>query len=199
MSKQEFLSRLREGLKGVPQTDLDERLTFYSEMIDDRMEEGMSEEEAVSAIGPVEDVISQIISEIPLPRIVAERVKPKRQIRIWEVILLVLGSPIWLSLLLTFIVVLFSLYIAIWAVILSLWVVEASFAVCALAFVAGMFLFLFRGDFFSALAIFSGALVLAGLGIFLFFGCKACTRGALILTQKIALGVKTLFLGKENR
>ena len=39
MNKQEFLMRLREGLSGLPQNEIEERLTFYSEMIDDRIEE----------------------------------------------------------------------------------------------------------------------------------------------------------------
>lgn len=47
MNKQEFLVKLRKGLSGLPKEDIEERLTFYSEMIDDRMEEGLSEEEAV--------------------------------------------------------------------------------------------------------------------------------------------------------
>ena len=44
MDKQAFLNRLREGLNGLPQDDIAERLNFYSEMIDDRVENGMSEE-----------------------------------------------------------------------------------------------------------------------------------------------------------
>ena len=47
MSKQEFLAQLRKGLSGLPKEDLEERLTFYSEMIDDRIDDGMAEEEAV--------------------------------------------------------------------------------------------------------------------------------------------------------
>lgn len=41
MSKQEFLAELRKALSGLPQGDIEDRLTFYSEMIDDRMEEGL--------------------------------------------------------------------------------------------------------------------------------------------------------------
>ena len=48
MTKQAFLAALGERLVGLPQKDIEERLTFYSEMIDDRMEEGLSEEEAVA-------------------------------------------------------------------------------------------------------------------------------------------------------
>ena len=49
MNKQEFLSLLRRELSGLPQGDIEERVGFYAEMIDDRMEEGLTEEEAVEA------------------------------------------------------------------------------------------------------------------------------------------------------
>ena len=49
MTKNEFLSSLRSKLQGLPPADIDERIGFYSEMIDDRMDEGKSEEEAISA------------------------------------------------------------------------------------------------------------------------------------------------------
>ncbi len=42
MTKQEFIAELRKGLSGLPKKELEERLTFYSEMIDDRMEEGLT-------------------------------------------------------------------------------------------------------------------------------------------------------------
>ena len=65
-------------------------------MIDDRMEEGLAEEEAVSSFGTPEEIADQILSEIPLSRLVRERVKPKRALKAWEIVLLVLGSPVWL-------------------------------------------------------------------------------------------------------
>ena len=78
MSKQEFLAQLRKGLSGLPQDDIEERLTFYSEMIDDRMEEGLTEEEAVSEIGTVDTIISQIVTDIPLTKLIKEKA-PKKQ------------------------------------------------------------------------------------------------------------------------
>lgn len=57
MNKQEFLAALAEGLTGLPQADVEERLAFYGEMIDDRMEEGLTEEEAVKEAGPVQDIV----------------------------------------------------------------------------------------------------------------------------------------------
>ena len=48
MNKQEFLSALQNALAGLPKKDRQKTLAFYSEMIDDRMEDGMTEEEAVA-------------------------------------------------------------------------------------------------------------------------------------------------------
>ena len=45
MTKNEFISRLRARLSGLPKDEIRERLAFYGEMIDDRIEEGLSEEE----------------------------------------------------------------------------------------------------------------------------------------------------------
>lgn len=65
MNKKEFLAALRAGLAGLPEADLQHWLDFYSEIIDDRMEEGMTEAEAVADVGPVHDIVVQILSEAP--------------------------------------------------------------------------------------------------------------------------------------
>ena len=50
MNKLEFIAELRDRLSGLPQGEVEERLSFYSEMIDDRMEDGVSEKEAVLCV-----------------------------------------------------------------------------------------------------------------------------------------------------
>lgn len=64
--KEQFLNELRSRLKGLPKNEIDERISFYAEMIDDGIEEGLSEEEAVKRIGTVDSVVSQILSEVRL-------------------------------------------------------------------------------------------------------------------------------------
>ena len=91
MSKAEFLEVLRKRLSGLPREEVEERLAFYNEMIDDRIEDGLTEAEAVAGIGSVDDVARQIMAEIPLTTLVREKVRPKRILRVWEIILLVLG------------------------------------------------------------------------------------------------------------
>ncbi len=85
MTKIQFLLTLNKSLSGLPQDEIEERLTFYSEMIDDRMEEGLSEDEAIAAIGSVEEIVTQSVEEIPLTKIVKNKVKPKRKMRAWEI------------------------------------------------------------------------------------------------------------------
>ena len=63
MEKEEFLEELRNRLNGLPQKDIDERVSFYSEMIDDRVEDGMTEEEAINNIGGIDEVVKQIASK----------------------------------------------------------------------------------------------------------------------------------------
>lgn len=198
MSKNEFLDELRKGLSGLPQEDIEERLTFYSEMIDDRIEEGLSEEDAVSQIGKVEDIISQIMSDIPLSKIVKEKVKTKRALRTWEIVLLALGAPIWFSLLIAAAAIVFAVYVTIWSVIFSIWAVEVSLAACSLLGILDAVIFAFRGSAHVGIVMLGIGILCAGLSILLFFGCKEATRGILLLTKKMALGIKSWFIRREN-
>ncbi|MBR3759551.1 MAG: DUF1700 domain-containing protein [Ruminococcus sp.] len=94
MSKQEFLEQLRKGLSGLPQDDVEERLNFYSEIIDDRIEEGFPEDEAVSAIGSVDEITAQVVADIPLSKIAKQRIRSEKKRSVGEIILLVIGFPL---------------------------------------------------------------------------------------------------------
>ena len=48
MNKQEYLSAIRVRIPKMPTEDMERFIAYYSEMIDDRMEDGMTEEEAVA-------------------------------------------------------------------------------------------------------------------------------------------------------
>ena len=63
MTQMRFLLELHERLSVLPEEEIEERLAFYNEMIADHMEEGLSEEEAVAAIGSVDEIASQIIAD----------------------------------------------------------------------------------------------------------------------------------------
>ena len=198
MDKQRFLSELRNSLSGIPHDELEERLVFYSEMIDDRMEEGITEEEAVAGIGPVGEVVNQILSEVPLSDLVRERIRPKRSLKAWEIVLMILGAPLWLPLLIAAAAVILSLYIALWAIVISLWAVEVSQWVCVPAAIAGGILCAVRGIAAAAVGMFGIALFCAGLSILFFAVCVAASRGLVRLAKAAVLGLKARFARKEE-
>ena len=165
-------------------------------MIDDRTEEGMTEEDAVNEMGSIDGIVEQIISDIPLSRFVKEKMKPKRRLSAWETALLVLGAPVWLPLLIAVFAVLLSLYIVLWSVIISLWAAFVSLALSALGVAAAGAAFAFGTGRLAGIAMLGAGAVCAGLSVFLFFGCKAASKGTVFLTKKLTLGIKRSFIGK---
>lgn len=190
MRKQEFLTRLRNGLSGLPHDDREERLTFYSEMIDDRMEEGLTEEDAVREIGNADEIIWHIMADT---KPVKEKRKSGRRLRAWEITLLVLGSPVWLCLLIAAFAVIVAVYVVMWSVIVALWAVFGALIGCALGTLVFGIGSVLKGDVPAGLAMIGGALVCAGLAIFAFYGCRAATGGTLLITKKVALGIQNCF------
>ena len=178
MNKLQFLQALRKRLSALPKADLEERLRFYSEMIEDRMEEGLSEAESVEAVGSADTIAAQILEDIP-----HSVYKPAK--KGWEIALLILGFPLWFPLLVAAFAVALSLYVSLWAVIISLWAVFAALAVCALVLLIGGIVSAFGAMISLGIALVGGSLVCAGLSIFLFFGCKALTKGTCVLTKKL--------------
>lgn len=195
MTKREFLAALGRRLSGLPQSEIEERLNFYGEMIDDRMEEGLSEEEAVAQIGSVDAAAAQIVGERASAAADNGEAKPKR--KAWEIVLLILGAPLWLSLLIATGAIVFSGFVVLWALAVSLWAVFVSFAVGGVVAIVVGVMYLVADDP-QGLAILGAGLFCAGLSVFLFFACKAATVGAARLTNKSALWLKTRFTKKEE-
>ena len=198
MNKQEFISELEKALAGLPKDDVLERLSFYGELIDDRVEDGLSEEEAVAEAGPVDELAKQILADIPLQKLVRERITGRRRMSAWEIVLLVLGFPLWFPLLVVALVLVLCAYVVIWALIVCLWAVFVSFIAGAVCGVAGGVIDFFRGYRREGVMIIGAGLLFAGLSVFMFFACRAATKGAAKLTKKIALGIKSLFVRKEK-
>ena len=198
MSREAFLAELRQRLAGLPREELEERLAFYSEMIDDRLEDGLAEEEAVSELGTPETVAAQILAEVPMSTLIRERVRPQKKRETGKTVLIVLGFPIWFSLLAAVLAVGFSLYVSLWAVVVSLWAVAVSFAAGVLACLAGVALYMLKGNPGGAGCALGGALICAGLTFLWTAACIAVTKGAARLTKGVWLDIKTL-LGRKGR
>ena len=199
MTKQEFLDRIADRLSDLPRKEVLDRLTFYGEMIDDRIEEGLSEEEAVAAIGSVDTVATEIVADIPLVKIAKHRIKRRKRLHGWETVLLWVGSPSWLSLLISAFAVVLSLYASLWAVVISLWAVFGGLIGAGIGGVVGGIYFGCCTNLLTGLTMIGSGAVCIGLSVFLFYACKTLSKGAVVLPQKLARTIKTCFLKKEDK
>ena len=196
-AKEEFLNKLRKELSPLSQAEIKEHLAFYSEMIDDRMEEGLSEEEAVAAVGSAEDIAAQIFANNPDYKREKEKTKREKDLQGWQIALIILGSPIWFSLLIACTAVVFSLWVAMWAVVISLWAVAVALVVCGPALVIAAALW--PGVIMPVrLAVVGAGLICAGIAIIMVLCCVAVTKGCALLTKSMAGAIMTIF-GRRDR
>ena len=75
MTKSEFLEELKCRLSELPDYEIEKTVSFYAECIDDRIEEGMTEEAAVSALGNIDDIVNEILIDTPLSSLVQNKIK----------------------------------------------------------------------------------------------------------------------------
>ena len=198
MTKQLFLDQIAARLSTLPYQEVSERLSFYGEMIDDRIEDGMSEAEAITAIGSVDSVTAQILADISLIRIAKEKIKARRTRKRWETVLLWVGSPVWIPLLLSAFAVVLSLYASLWAVVISLWACFGALIGSGVGVALSGILLSFTANLPTGVALIGAGAVCTGLSIFFFYLCRVMTVGTILLPKKIALGIKKHFLKKED-
>ena len=196
MNKFDFLTHLRAKLWSIPKEDVERSVGFYSEMIDDRMEDGLSEEEAVAAIGNVDEIAKSILANISLPKPEDQPKKVNRRLRWWEILLLVLGFPVWGSLAISVAAVIFSVWISLWSVVISLYATSVALGASTLGCIFGSFFMVqFPG---ATLAALGAALICAGLCILIFLLSNLAAKGMVQLTKLIFKGIRKIFKGKEQ-
>ena len=115
-----------------------------------------------------------------------------------HIVLLALGSPIWLSLLVCGAAVVISLYAVLWSIVVGLWGVFVSFAASAVFLIGASVPLLFGGNGTSALASLGMGIACAGFSILLFLLSVAGTRLAARLSAKLFRGVLSVFRRKER-
>ena len=201
MSRDAFIGELRHRMAGLPQETVERTVEYYGELIADSVEDGLTEEEAVSRLGSLDEIVASVVKDTPLTQIVQTRVREgkKKGISGWVILLLVLGAPVWLPVLIAVLAVLFALFIALWAVVIALWAVVAAVILTGLvAMVAGV-VELCRLHLPQGLVLLGGGLVCLGLCALLFLLMKLITVGTVKLCKWLWVGIKSLFVGKKSK
>ncbi len=170
MNKYEFLSLLRERLSVLPTEDVERSVSYYREMIDDRIEDGLSEEEAVAALGDINDIVTHILADAATSAkrdsAASDRLRKRIELKPWMIALIILGSPIWASLLVGVFATVAGIIISVCSVFISLYATVFAFIGGAVGCVVGAFLFDTAAESLLAVGV---AMMLAGGSVLLLF------------------------------
>ncbi|MFH1880305.1 MAG: DUF1700 domain-containing protein [Bacillota bacterium] len=194
MNKHEFLHALLQSLSPLPQAEREKAYAFYAEIIDDSMEDGMSEEEAIQRLGSMDEIVERIIAETPIKVLLQSRVE-RRNRSLLTILLLVFGFPVWFPVLAALLTVLLTLFIVLWTVALSLWAVGASSAAAALLSCVGFFSFPGVG---LRLIFLGSALACAGCAAPAFMVSLYATRQFARLTKQLWMKMKNNLFRKRG-
>lgn len=197
MNKQEFLNELRAELEKRSVTNIDNMIEFYDEMICDRVEDGMSEEDAIASMDTISNIVDQAVLDKAIPVLVKERVVKSRNeakkngnLALW-ITLAVLGFPLWFPLAIAFAAVILSLFIVLWVLVITLFVVFIAFIAAAVGCLALPFLS-FSAP--SVLMCVGGALAFGGIAFLLWAPIKVAAKGLVNLIKDFLKAVKKLFV-----
>ena len=135
MNKTQFCALLGNKLKPyLSPKEMYKTINFFEEMIDDRVDEGLSEEQAVSQLGNIDDIVGQILDE--------HNIKKRQKKLVWRfipqktpsaanIIIAILLFPIWI----TIFSLVASFFIAFVSLIFSLVLAVISFFVGGIALI----------------------------------------------------------------
>lgn len=199
MTKQEFLSELERALGKLPHAEVEQALAFYDEAISDRMEDGLSEAEAVTDLGPIDEIAAQIAAETPpIPRAIARANTGSRTLNI---VLLAVFSPIWMPIVLALAAAALAVYVAIWAVIAALWAVDAVLVLMPFAGLAALASTLGGGMPLPGVFVFGLSLVSSSFGLVASFAAFWASKLLFQATRTFARWIASLFVrvsGKDD-
>jgi uncharacterized membrane protein len=167
-------------------------------MLDDLTEGGMTEQEAVASLGSVDAIAQEILMDLPLPKLIKAKMKPKRRMRTWEIVLLAVGSPVWAPILLALAAVALAVYLTLWAVVIILYAADLAFAVSAPAGIITAITLFASGKPTAALLFLGAGLVLAGLTVLWLLLCNLTAKGVWKLGRLTLRGIKACFIRKKG-
>lgn len=196
MSKIEFLNALRKELKELSENDINQYTQYYSEMIDDMIEDGLSEDNAVAAIGSIDEITAQITEEVS--RSVTKEPIAKRKLKAWEIVLLAAGSPVWFSLLVAAFAVVISLLAAGGSVIISFYAASLAFGASAFGSIPYSIFMFTKGNTAGGIFLLGAGLICAGLAIFAFAGTNKLAKLYIKLCKKTFTWLTSCLKRKEN-
>lgn len=182
MTKLKFLNELEKRLNAFEMPEIKNWLNYYGEMIDDRIEEGQSEEEAVASLGDMDKIINDILRQTPITKLAKTKLN-RKALHGWEIAMLIIGFPLWFPLLIAAIAVVISLYAVLWSVFISLCAAALTVAVSGFALLVVAIVHAASADIVAGLFMLGLGLLLCGLAMFGQLGLNYILKGCVFLSK----------------
>lgn len=210
MTKHEFLAAVRAHAQGsgyIPH-ELEKMLEYYSEMIDEAIEDGATEEEAVAGLGTWAEIVEQINASCTTVCVQenAEKTggtqthtqteapadqKKRGYVRlpVWAMVLLILSAPLWVPLIFSVLMALFLVIVIGASLMAALVVTTVALAVVGVVGipVAVVVLFTVGGARFGFTL--ATALICIGVAMLLWLLCAV----AWVLFKTVLRGIRGIF------
>lgn len=198
MLKSEFLKQLENRLVGIPKEDLNRTIDYYNEIISDKQEDGMSEEEAIDSLGSIDEIVKDILNEIPIKKLVKEKLQLNRKLKTWEIVLLSATSIIWVPIAIVMFAVILVLYVCLWSGVISLGAASISCLASSFIAIIGSIDFV-TGNVCNGLFLIGTGIASLGIGVLLGILTFKFAKIMVIVCKKIILKIKSLFIrGEKN-
>lgn len=201
MKKEEFLEKLRKKLVSLPEEEIEKSISYYEEIINDRIEDGSSEKDAIKALGNMNTIVNNIMYDMSIPTLVKARITGKKKTTVNKVLLIILtilGLPLWFPILIAILSIILSIYIVLWAVLFTIFVLNIGLAISGLGMFLGGVVLCFVKPTLGLCSTGMG-LVALGISIILFKPCILLFKYIVKATAFVTKKIKSFIIVKEAK
>ena len=195
MSATEFLKKFDKNLRrlGVETGERRQAVAYYIEMIDDMVSDGMTEQDAVAALGDPAEAAGNFVSEMGSEF----AKKPRSSGKALRTAAIIIGSPLWIVAIVVLAVIMLAVYICIWSGVAGLWCGVAGFAAGLIGGIGGAAIALMvPGGAVAAIWLAGCGIVCAGIGILWLIGMIKLTK---VCARFTGWSFKTIFKRRRTR
>ena len=185
MPRNEFINKLKDNLKMLPQEDIDSAVSYYEEYFDEAGEGNV--QAVLDELGSPSVVASKVIGEYSLKEIQSEKSEEKKPNDsslklLWIVLIAFLVSPIAIIIF----PVIFAIFMAVFVVLFTFFIVGIALSVASIGTLIGSVVTLFI-HFPTAIFMLGTSLFTAGLGVaFVLVGWWVIRSVIRLLTKVVA-------------
>lgn len=191
MNKVEFLKELELDLLKMKDSEKSKFIVYYDEMISDYIENGIVEDEAVKKVGAPDKIAQELMGEYDSVKLNL----PSFGSKSLNIIITIIGFPLWGSVLLSIALLVLSAYIILWCVPFAAGAGSLGFIASAIVGIVGAPFVIAQSISIGLIQLGSG---IASIGISLILGIATVvlTKKFISITKKFNIKLVALFKKK---